>query len=116
MIKLVGTISGTLIGLAAIFTFWSDYGWVTRDAYAQDNEGRPTQAQMANIEQLLVEIKDEQVKNQTQWECDETDEEIPELEEDILGAENAREKIELTRDLDKLKEKWTNLNCAQFTD
>jgi hypothetical protein len=120
--------AGVLLGtLVAVLNAWDVYGWVTRTAYAQDHEGASMEEQQKLIIKLLetsareAEIQSKaldmlqagQDKNQDQWECDETDEELQDLmdKEDGIGL-SSKEK----RDKKKLDEVWINLNCARFTD
>jgi len=114
--KWIVSLGGLVVALTACLTFWSTYGWITRMAYAQDHEGAPSAQQMANIESLLISIKKDQELNQAQWECDEADEELPELELAKLNAETNRKRIEIQRDIDKTEERWDDLNCSQFTE
>ena len=73
-------------GATSCLVFWGTYGWVTKDVYAQDHENAPTPAQMATIQKSLDTIITAQKMNQDQWECDEMDEEIPELRKDRAEA------------------------------
>ena len=104
------------MALTTILTFWGTYGWITRTVYAQDHKGVATSTQIANIEQLLVEIKHDQDLNRDQWECDEMDEEIPELQKELAEAESVSEQIDIDRDIEKQQERWGKLNCSQFTE
>jgi hypothetical protein len=64
----------------------------------------------------LGELKEGQDRNQRQWECDELDEEIPELELQLLDAQTNAEKVALQHKLDKKRERWDKLKCSEFTD
>ena len=105
-----------LVGITAILTFWSTYGWITRTAYATDHTNIPTTTELIEIKKLLVIISDKQDINQDQWECDEMDEEIPELQKELAEAETVSEQIDIKRDIAKQDERWIKLDCAQFTE
>ena len=119
----VGAIVSISIVVGAIVTilsFWDIYGWITRTSYAQDHEGASVEVQQTAILKSLEAItltlevvKQDQAKNQDQWECDETDEELKEiLEKEDLGALSASDR----RDKEKLKEVWIAKRCTRFTD
>ena len=105
-----------MVALTTILTFWGTYGWITRTVYASDHLGVATSTQIANIEKLLVEIKKDQDLNRDQWECDEMDEEIPELQKERAEAITVGEQIDIDRDIEKQQERWSKLNCSQFTE
>jgi len=117
--KIIST--GALIGaLVAALAAWETYGWITRTAYAQDHEGASVEVQQTAILELLktqgkllTALQDGQDKNQDQWECDETDEELEELldKEDGVGLTSSEK-----RDKTKLEEVWKNKRCTRFTD
>ena len=120
--------AGALVGaVVAMLTAWGTYGWVTRDVYAQDHlqgtveeELHKQEAANTKILALLEEVKSTQnviqkaqVKNQDQWECDETDEELEEIldKEDRTGLSSSEK-----RDKAKLEEVWIEKRCTRFTD
>ena len=101
--------------VTAAGTVWSDYGWVTNSRYATEHEAHPTLDQIAGIQAILIEIKNAQQANQDQWECDEADEEISDKERAKKDA-SEDELIDINRDLEKLRERWKDLNCSRFTE
>jgi hypothetical protein len=112
---------GALIGaMVAVLSAWGTYGWITREAYAQDHEGASVeQQQVAILKSLEAQTKalellqKGQDRNQDQWECDETDEEL----EDILNKEErAGLSSSEKRDKTKLEEVWREKRCTRFTD
>ena len=86
MIKWVISLGSVLAAVATVFTFFGTYGWVTRAAYAQDQKNIPSQTQMDSIEALLTDIHETQQENQARWECDEIDEELPEVQSELDEA------------------------------
>jgi hypothetical protein len=116
MIKIVSSVTVVIAMLTALIVFWGNYGWITQDAYAADHESVPTQQTMAGILTSLKNIEEAQVENQDQWECDEMDEEIPELQGRLGEAETSQEKIRLQRKLTKQNERWGKLDCSRFTE
>jgi hypothetical protein len=116
MIKIISSITIVVAMLTALIVFWGSYGWITQDAYAADHESVPTQQTMAAIATSLKNIEEAQVENQDQWECDEMDEEIPELQSRLLEAETSQEQIRLQRKLTKQEERWGKLACSRFTE
>ena len=111
----------TVLGLlGGALTAWGTYGWITRTAYAQDHEGASVKTQQQAIitsldvlNKALVVLQEGQDRNQDQWECDETDEELEDLaeEEDERGL-SPTDKRQKT----KLEEVWATKNCTRFTD
>jgi len=114
--KWIISAGGLLVALTTVLTFWSTYGWITRTVYADDHKGVVSSAQIANIENLLLEIKHDQDLNRDQWECDEMDEEIPELKKELAEAVSVSEQIDIERDIEKQQERWVKLDCSQFTE
>jgi len=112
---------GSIVAAAVIMlTAWGTYGWITRTAYAQDHEGASVEVQQTAILELLknqgtmlTALQAGQDKNQDQWECDETDEELKELleKEDGTGLTSSEK-----RDKTKLEEVWKAKRCTRFTD
>lgn len=108
---------GAVAGAATATTkFWSDYGWITQSDYREDHLVVASAEQLEDIGDLLRGLKIDQDRNHTQWECDELDEEIPELELLLLEAQTNAEKVALNRTLEKKREQWDKLDCSQFTD
>ena len=105
--------------LVACLSFWDVYGWITKSAYAQDHKvsvQEQNQTIITSLEALnstLDIIKKEQKKNQDQWECDETDEELQDL-----GEKEDSEGLSPTdkRNKTKLDEVWIGKDCKRFTD
>jgi hypothetical protein len=108
--------AGSVLGAVGVtFSFFDTYGWITRSVYVQDHENA-SHEHIASIEKLVKDIKLSQEQNQSQWECDEVDEEIPELELQLSETENNRERIKINREIEKRKERWEDLKCKQFTE
>jgi hypothetical protein len=115
---------GALLGVVtAALTAWGTYGWVTKEAYAAEHEGASIKVQQAaileSLEALtatLVIIKEEQSKNQDQWECDETDEELKDIGISLAGELSTIERVEFSREKDKLDDVWEAKRCTRFTD
>lgn len=117
------TLTAALISLGAVAaagtatsTFWGDYGWVTQETYRSDHANTASAEQLEDITDLLEGLKRDQDSNHAQWECDELDEEIPDLELLLLEAQTNSEKVALKRTLEKKREQWKKLDCSQFTD
>jgi peptidoglycan hydrolase CwlO-like protein len=116
-VMLLGAILTVVVGTLSA---WGTYGWVTRTAYAQDHEGASVKTQqqaiLKSLDALTLAVgvvREEQDKNQDQWECDETDEELKEYlnKADTTGLTSS-EKREQT----KLEEVWIDKRCTRFTD
>ena len=109
-----------VIAVVAILSAWGTYGWITRAAYAQDHEGASVEVQQTAILKLLESqkialdlLQKGQDRNQDQWECDETDEELEELiEKESINGLSTKEK----RDKVKAEEVWVAKDCTRFTD
>jgi hypothetical protein len=118
----IGAVGAILATITACLVFFDTYGWVTRVAYAAEHEISVQTQQKTIITSLealtatLVIIKEEQSKNQDQWECDETDEELTDLGIELLEAETAMEEAPLLRQKAKLDEVWISKKCSRFTD
>jgi hypothetical protein len=108
---------GAVAGAATATTkFWGDYGWITQSDYREDHLVVASAEQIQDIADLLGDLKEDQDTNHRQWECDELDEEIPELELLLLEAQTNAEKVALNRTLEKKREQWDKLDCSEFTD
>jgi len=119
----IGWILGIVISVGAALATWDRLGWVTIPAYASDHtEGSVEDQQAIIIKSLdavsksLVLLQDGQDRNQDQWECDETDEELEDLEISLIGVQTPQEKAKLTRQKQKLNGVWARLDCTRFTD
>jgi len=120
--KVIG--AGAILGvITAALTAWGTYGWVTRQAYAKDHEEGTVKEQQAIIIKALEQnakalevIQVEIVKNQDQWECDETDEELKEIGIQLAGDLSVIDRVEITRERDKLNDVWKDKRCTRFTD
>jgi hypothetical protein len=115
-VKIAAGIATVLTAATIAVTSWDQFGWVTRQAYAEEHKDKPTQSQMQDIQTLLVEIKQTQDRNQTQWVCAKLDEEIPDIQYRITKTTDEERAIKLQRELNKKEERWIVLNCSQFTD
>ena len=115
------SIASWLATLAIIFTFWSDYGWVTIPVYASIHP----EGQHVSIAPMLKTISDELMdlnkkvdKNRSEQICKDIDEEMPELKalefEAITSGDG--NPAELTYEIKKLADIWSRLDCAQFSD
>jgi len=115
-------ISGSSIvaAIVIVLSAWGTYGWITRAAYARDHEGASVEVQQTAILKLLESqkialdlLQKGQDRNQDQWECDETDEELEELiEKESINGLSTKEK----RDKVKAEEVWVAKDCTRFTD
>ena len=120
--KHIGAVAALLtIGAAAGATtatvaFWHDYGWVFQKEYRLQHLNILTTQQTSDIYDLLQDLKIGQDDNQDEWKCDELDEEIVEIELAKLSAETNAEKVKLSRNLEKAKERWDKLDCQRFED
>ena len=124
--KTFGIFTATGIAIAslvAMLSFWDVYGWITRSAYAQDHEGASVKAQqqaiitsLDSLNKALTALQDGQNRNQDQWECDETDEELEDLAINLIGVQTPQEKAKLNRQKEKLNGVWAKLDCDRFTD
>jgi len=109
--------------IVAVIFFWETYGWVTRSAYADDQEinsalhqGMPTEHTMQGIQKSLEDIIRVQKRNRDEWVCDETDEELLEQHKDLAAAITVDLRIDIQRDIQKNDFRWENLNCTRFMD
>ena len=116
----ISWVLGIIVAFGAVLATWDRLGWVTIPAYAQDHEGASVEVQQQTIitslntlNKALGALQEGQDRNQDQWECDETDEELQDLadKEDTTGL-SSKEK----RTRKKLEEVWTNKRCTRFTD
>jgi hypothetical protein len=108
---------GALAGAAtATKTFWDDYGWIIAEQYREDHMNAVSAQQIEDVVDLLGDLKESQDRNHEHWECDELDEEIPELELRLLEAGTNAEKVAIGRALEKKRELWDELDCKRFTD
>jgi len=120
--KIIG--GGAILGVVtAALTAWGTYGWVTKDVYAQDHAQGTIEEELHRQEEdnekqlaLLNKILTAQAVNRDQWECDETDEELEEVEIELLNELSPVELVPLVRQKAKLTEVWDKLNCSRFTD
>ena len=115
---------GAILGVVvAALGAWGTYGWITKQAYASDHEGATIEEQqiailksLENNAKALTLIQADIVKNQDQWECDETDEELEDIEFHLLEEATTAEKVQLRRAKVKLEEVWEAKKCTRFTD
>ena len=108
---------GALAGAStASINFWDDYGWIPRAEYRLQHLNVLTTQQTSEIYDLLKILKEGQDNNQAEWKCDELDEEIVDIELKLLDAETNAEKVQLRRNLEKAKERWTKIKCSRFED
>ena len=123
MIKIATLVGTILAAIIAGLTLWGSYGWVTRQAYAVDEQVEVAihkdQASQASIDGLIILVQQGRTEAKSyhdEWRCDEADEAVIELSVSIDEATNNRTRIVLTNDLKKIEEVRSDLNCSQFTD
>jgi hypothetical protein len=109
----VGAIAGAA---TATKTFWDDYGWIIAEQYREDHLNTASTQQVQDIVDLLGDLKEDQDRNHEHWECDELDEEIPELELLLLEAQTNADRVRISRTLEKKRELWDKIDCSRFTD
>ena len=121
--KWIITAGSVLAVITACLTFWGTYGWITRSAYAIDEQKEHAihqdQASKSDISALITEIRtarQEQKLYHDEWKCDEADESVIDLRMAMAEESNQRRMIVLTDDLKKIEEVRVDLNCSQFTD
>ena len=119
----IGWVLGIVIAVGGALAVWDRLGWVTIPAYASDHTGASVEEQQKAILELLKAqstsmkmLQDGQDRNQDQWECDETDEELGELELSLTKVSSPQEKAGLNRQKTKLTGVWNKLDCDRFTD
>ena len=116
----IGAVAGAILTIVA---FWAQLGWILKPAYAQDHEGINDHDTLIEIQKLLgaiqaenIAIRREQTTYNNQWECDELDEEIPELNTIKKEAKTNEELSEAEHDVDKANDRWNALKCSEFYD
>lgn len=127
-VKIVAT-GAVISSVTGMLLAWETRGWITREAYAQDHMQGTVEQELhaqevtnSKILSLLEEVKStqetiigEQKKNQDQWECDETDEELKELLDKKDKAGGYLSPTDLRREA-KGEEVWRTLRCTRFVD
>ncbi len=115
--------AAAFLTLGGVVATWDRVGWITIPAYAQDHTGASVEEQQKAILVLLEAqstsmkmLQDGQDRNQDQWECDETDEELEDLAISLIGVQTPQEKAKLNRQKEKLNGVWGKLDCDRFTD
>lgn len=109
--------------LASGFVVWDRLGWITIPAYAAQHTGESVEKQQTAILELLKSqkialdlLQEGQDRNQDQWECDETDEELEVLEVSLIEVSSPEKRAKLNRQKQKLNGVWDRLDCTRFTD
>ena len=110
--KSLGWVLGIIVSIGGVLAVWDRLGWVTIPAYAEEHKN----ASQQDILKILKEVQAAQAKNQDQWECDETDEELEDIEYHLAEELNPLEIARIARDKKKLEEVWTEKKCSRFTD
>ena len=99
--KAAGVGASVVAILTFFFTFWGAIGWTTPNQHA------------AAMESALGDVKD----FRDEWKCDEYDEELLELREDLVRARAAGEPTtRIEHEIDKIEKKMEALNCSRFED
>lgn len=114
---------GIVVTLGMVVATWDRVGWITIPAYAQDHEGASVKQQqtaiLKSLEGLnsnLVLLQEGQDRNQDQWECDETGEELKELRHALAGDLSVLDRVDTNIEKERLDEVWTTLRCTRFID
>lgn len=98
-------------------TAWNRWGWITVQTYRAEHADVITAGQTQQIFDLLEDLKEGQDANRDQWECDELDEDIPDLQLKLLDESLAdRERVKIHRELQKKQDRWDKLDCTRFVD
>jgi len=123
MNKWLITAGGVMAVAVPVLTFFGTYGWITRQAYAIDEqrevEIHENHADQNSIDELILEVKkarQEQKIYHDEWKCDEADESVIEIRVSMAEETDQRTKIILADNLKKTEEVRADLNCSQFTD
>lgn len=108
----ISAVLGVIATLAGIGTagsqFWPQVGWTTPNAHAADVEQLSSEAEDAK-QQILDAIQE----SQDEWKCDEYDEELEELLEDVADGDDS---IETERTIEKIRRAMERRDCARFDD
>jgi len=118
----VASATGVILGaIIAVVTFWGTYGWITRSAYAVDeqaektiHEGQATQASIDALTTMIGTVIENQQKNQDEWKCDEADEAVIDLQEEIEDTTSRRKILILEDDLKTINKIRDDLDCIRF--
>ncbi len=120
--KRVGYLIIILGAITASIVFWGTYGWITRAAYAIDEQakveihkGHATQTAIKDLTTLIETVITNQKINRDEWVCDELDEEIPDLRKDVLDTFDQDEKIDIERTIEVKNKLWDSVDCNRFT-
>jgi len=108
------TIGSVLAALTATFIFWADWGYVHNKKYTEDHIAVP----VAQTVVLAIDRLDKKVTAfNTQWECDETGEELLEKRTELatLATVDLALSVALTFDIENLQATWDELDCKQFS-
>ncbi len=116
MLKWIITSGSVVAVVAASFTFFGTYGWITRMAYAADHGDQPIAVQMVQIQKSLETIITSQQLIRSEWRCSEISGELPELELQKIAAMGDWERIKIEQRIENLKELWDDLGCSRFTE
>ena len=121
MVKWISTASGIFLTLAAVLAFWGSYGWITREAYAVDeqkeetiHQGQATQSSIDALTAMVGVAIEQQEMNHTEWKCDEASEAIIDLQMDIEDEQDRRKKYTLQVDMTAQVGNMAKWDCGQF--
>lgn len=96
----MGTIA-TLVTIWYTVQPWPMLGWVTPNQHDADF--------VAAVEELK-EFRDE-------WKCDEYEEELEELHRELAdGTQSLERRLEIEREIEKIKDAMERRDCARFDD
>lgn len=95
------TIVGAALGmLISIFALWPKIGWTTPNQHEND----------------FVVAVNEMREFRDEWKCDEYDEELLDLRQELAVAASEEEKVRLAHMIAKLVEKMVKIDCSRFED
>jgi len=121
MIKWISGASGIFLTLAALFAFWGSYGWITRQAYAVDeqaevevHQGQASQASIDALTTMIGSVIENQQRNQDEWKCDEATESVIDLQIEITKARSQRETLTLEQELKGVELDMIDWRCNRF--
>ena len=121
MFKWISGASGAVLTLAAVLAFWGSYGWITRQAYAIDEQaevdthkGQASQASIDALTTMIGSVIENQKKNQDEWKCDEAVESVIDLQIAISVARSQRETLTLEQELKGVELDMIDWKCNRF--
>ena len=105
----LGSAVGLIGSIVAIWAtgIWSVVGWTTPNQH---------NASIVAIHDQRTIVAGELKDFRDEWKCDEYDEELLDLREQLLDVTSDHERAAIEHEIEKLKEKMARIDCSRFED